>query len=42
MIKDSELQDIAYASDGTVLYNLVHESDDRGTIRWIPVDGSLR
>lgn len=38
MIKDSELRGIAYASDGTVLYNLVHETNGQDTIKWIPVD----
>ncbi|ACL76961.1 hypothetical protein [Ruminiclostridium cellulolyticum] len=38
MIKDSELRGTAYASDGTVLYNLTHESNEQNPIKWIPVD----
>lgn len=38
MIKDSELQGTAYASDGTVLYNLAYESNRQDNIKWIPVD----
>ncbi len=38
MIKDSELRGTAYASDGTVLYNLAHETNGQDTIKWIPVD----
>lgn len=40
MIKDSDLRGTAYASDGTVLYNLTlaHESNGQDNIKWIPVD----
>ncbi len=39
MIKDSELRGIAYAKDGTVLYNLkqVSESNGQDSLKWIPV-----
>lgn len=39
MIKESELRGIAYAKDGTVLYNLKQVSDSNGqdSLKWIPV-----
>lgn len=33
MIKDSELRGTAYASDGTILYNLAHETNGQYTIK---------
>jgi hypothetical protein len=38
LIKDSDLQGTAYASDGTVLYNLVHGNNEQDSPKWIPAD----
>lgn len=40
MIKDSELQGTAYASDGAALYSLrlTHDSNGQDSLQWIPAD----